>query len=105
MSEDLKSDRDELAVALGDAVKAFRACVDDFSKLAAHGGDAASTAMRQAGAEAVGQLGALSDDAQTRMSRGLGGLTEKAAANPLAALAIAAGAGFVLANAIRGATK
>lgn len=105
MPEDVKPEQQELNAALGDAVKAIRACVEDFAKLAAAGRESASEAMRQAGAEAAGGLGALSEDAQDRLDRGAAELSRMAAAHPLAALAIAAGAGFLLARAARGGAK
>lgn len=105
MSEELKADREDVTAALGDAVQAIRACVEDFTRQAAESRDQASAAVRQAGADAAGQIGALSDDAQDKLGHYAASLARMATANPLAALAIAAGAGFALARATRGAAK
>jgi len=87
MGIDIKAERDELAATINDAVAAIRAALAEVSDSAA--------ARRDEAAEAVKQARATAD-------RGVESLSETVVKNPLAALAIAAGAGFILAHLTRG---
>ncbi|MBB4198949.1 hypothetical protein CCR94_15690 [Rhodoblastus sphagnicola] len=102
MSEDFKTEKELFAALIDDAVKTIKASIDDFSKVAAEGRDTAASAAKKAAADATGQLNDLSDGAQDYMGRGAAHMARSVATNPFAALAIAAGAGFLFGLATRG---
>jgi len=105
MPEDLNFDKDQFAATIHEAVKALKAAMEDFAKTAAESRDTAASAVKKAGASATDQITALSGNAQDYADRGAVSLAKSVAANPLAALALAVGAGFLIGLATRGDRK
>ncbi|PPQ38508.1 hypothetical protein SAMN06265338_10695 [Rhodoblastus acidophilus] len=101
MGIDIRGEKDELAATLNDAVRAIRAALAEFSDAAATRKTEATEAVRKAGSRAADQAGALASDARASADRGVQRLSDSVVANPLAALAIAAGIGFILAHLTR----
>jgi ElaB/YqjD/DUF883 family membrane-anchored ribosome-binding protein len=101
MGIDIKAEKDELASTINDAVAAIRAALAEFSDNAAARKTDAAGAMRKAGQRAADQAGHLAADARASADRSVDSLSEQVAANPIAALAIAAGVGFILAQLTR----
>lgn len=101
MGIDIKAERDELATTISDAVVAIRAALAEFSETAAARRDEAADAMKQAGARAADQAGHVAAEARATADRGVETISDTVAKNPLAALAIAAGFGFILAHLTR----
>jgi ElaB/YqjD/DUF883 family membrane-anchored ribosome-binding protein len=101
MGIDIKAERDDLAATINDAVIAIRAALAEFSESAAARRDDATEAVRHAGARAADQAGHLASEARATADRGVETLSDSVAKNPLAALAIAAGFGFILAHLTR----
>jgi len=105
MSDDFKAEQEQLGLTIKEAANAIKSSIDDFSKAATESRDAAASAVKKAGANAADQLAALTDDAQHSVGRSVVNLTKSISTNPLAALAIAAGAGFLFGLAARGVRK
>ena len=105
MSDDFRSEQDRLSSNDEDSAKAIKAALDSASRAAAESRDAVAAAVKQAGAAAADQLNALSDSAQEHAGHSAANLTNSVSANPIAALAIAAGAGFVFGLALRGGRR
>lgn len=101
MGIDIKAERDELASTINDAVAAIREALAEFSDAAAARKADATEAVKKAGGRAADQASAMAAEARASADKSLTGLSEQVAANPLAALAIAAGAGFILAHLTR----
>ena len=101
MGIDIKAERDELAATINDAVIAIRAALAEFSETAAERRGEAAEAVKKAGARAADQAGHVASQARASADRGVETLSDSVAKNPLAALAIAAGLGFILAHLTR----
>jgi len=102
MGIDIKSERDELAATINDAVVAIRKALAEFSDTAAARRDTATEAVKKAGMRAADQASHVATEARATADRGVETLSESVSRNPLAALAIAAGFGFILAHLTRG---
>jgi ElaB/YqjD/DUF883 family membrane-anchored ribosome-binding protein len=102
MGIDIKGERDELAATINDAVIAIRAALAEFSDTAAARRNEATEALKKAGLRAADQAGHVASEARATADRGMETLSDSVARNPLAALAIAAGFGFILAHLTRG---
>jgi ElaB/YqjD/DUF883 family membrane-anchored ribosome-binding protein len=98
MGIDIKAEKDDLAATINDAVVALRTALAEFSDSAAERRDGARDAVRKAGGRAAEQASHIAAEARATADRGVDSLSESVVKNPLAALAIAAGVGFILAH-------
>ena len=98
MGIDIKAEKDDLAATINDAVIAIRAALAEFSDTAADRRDEARDAVRKASGRAADQASHLAAEARATADRSVDTLSESVVKNPLAALAIAAGVGFILAH-------
>jgi ElaB/YqjD/DUF883 family membrane-anchored ribosome-binding protein len=105
MADDYKSEQEQFADTVKEAVATIKASMDDFTKAAADSRDNAASAVKKAGSDAIDQLHALSGDAQAYMGKRADMLATSVAANPFAALAIAASAGYLFGLAMRGSRR
>ncbi|RAI21932.1 hypothetical protein CH337_06365 [Rhodoblastus acidophilus] len=102
MAFNIKSERDEFQTSVDEAVNALRAALAEVASAASDRKEDAAEAVRRAGARAFDRFDDLADDAKTYADQGASILSKSVASNPLAALALAAGAGFLLAQLSRG---
>ena len=82
--------------------KTMREAIAEFSESAAARKAEASDAVKRAGDRASDQASHIAAEARATADRGVDSLSDYVVNNPLAALAIAAGAGFILAHLMRG---
>jgi ElaB/YqjD/DUF883 family membrane-anchored ribosome-binding protein len=105
MSDVLSSEKEQFANTINEALRALKGAIEDFAKTAAESSDTAASAVKKAGASANDQLTALSGDAQDYAERGAVSVAKSVAANPLLALGLAVGAGFLIGLATSGVRK
>ncbi|TBW40385.1 hypothetical protein EYW49_04160 [Siculibacillus lacustris] len=87
---------DDVAALARQAVEAIRQAADAFAAQAGVKSDEAVAAARAAGTATIDGIGAVAGDARALTENGIDAIGRSVARNPVAALAIAAGAGLLL---------
>lgn len=105
MPEEFKSEQDVFSDTVREAVATIKTSLEEFSRAAAESRDTAASAVKKLGADTADQLGGISGEAKDRVSRGAENVAKQVSENPLQALAIAAGAGFLLGMVARGGPR
>jgi ElaB/YqjD/DUF883 family membrane-anchored ribosome-binding protein len=101
MANDFKSEKEMFSDTMREVVATMKAELDEFSRAAAQTRNTATSAVKKLGADTGDQLNELSNNAQDQVHRGAQSVAKSVAANPLSALAIAAGAGYIFGLATR----
>lgn len=101
MSDNFRSEQEMLSKTVKEAVDTIKSSIGDFTQAAADTRDTATSAVKKLGSDTADQLNGLSTEAQYHASRGVDSVSKSISANPILALSIAAGAGFLFGMAAR----